>query len=168
LDRRTRSLERTAAPLSVRGRAAVRTRLVRSTVPVVGGRSVPSLGASRARSARANRTKWSRTSQHRRRGRSGPPGPELARGSFSWLASVHTKPTKNTKRLVDGCGEFERLGTFGRFQMRHRESEMERLTRALERTAAPPCRYYGLGDSEVAGFGGRRGRAAVAQLWSFA
>jgi hypothetical protein len=48
--------------------------------------------------------------------------------------------------------------------MRHRESEIERLTRALERTAAPPCRDYGLGDSEVAGFGGRRGRAAVAQL----
>jgi hypothetical protein len=70
------------------------------------------------------------------------------------------------------CGEFEHLpaprqaglGTFGRLQMRHRESEIERLTRALERTAAPPCRYYGLGDSEVAGFGGRLGGAAVAQL----
>jgi hypothetical protein len=32
------------------------------------------------------------------------------------------------------------------------------------RRPALPLLYYGLGDSEVAGFGERRGRAAVAQL----
>jgi hypothetical protein len=38
------------------------------------------------------------------------------------------------------------------------------LLMALERTAAPLCRFGRRGFHKVAGFGGRRGRAAVAQL----
>jgi hypothetical protein len=35
---------------------------------------------------------------------------------------------------------------------------------SVERTAAPLCREHGAGSSTATGFGGRRGRAAVAHL----
>lgn len=54
---------------------------------------------------------------------------------------------------------------FGRRGIEQFVSEMTRTpNKTLERTAALLCRDYGLGDSEVADFGERRGRAAVAQL----
>jgi hypothetical protein len=171
---------------SVRGRAGIRTRLVRSTVPVGGCRSVLALGGrscalgasqqnkmateiptSRARAERQEDKKttralddWSVAGE----GGAGDPAQSVRGLRFLGCLLFTPRPPRTRRGCWMAAGSSSVSGHSDVLQMRHRESEIECLTRALERTAAPLCRDDGLGDSEVAGFGERRGRAAVAQL----
>jgi hypothetical protein len=87
-------------------------------------------------------------------------------GSF---ATVGAPPKQQIEReRTDTLAASERLGTFGPLPMRPSKSDMERLTRSLERTAAPLLRFASRGGHNVLTVGERRGRAAVAQLGRWA